>query len=65
MSIWVNLKKDSKKIAELAKKKGVFFQSESTMDYTEAKGSHLRIGFAGVNEKEISEGLKILKTLLS
>jgi hypothetical protein len=34
------------------------------MDYLNAKGTHLRIGFAGLREKEIEEGLNILKTLL-
>lgn len=65
MSIWVNLAKDSKKIADLAKKKGVFFQHESAMDYLESSGTHLRLGFAGVNEREISEGIDVLKSLLS
>lgn len=64
MSIWVNLKKDSKKIADLAKKQSIFFQHESDMDYLKSTGTHLRIGFAGVNEKEITEGLGILKKII-
>lgn len=64
MSIWVNLNRDSKQIADLAKKKGVLFQHESSMDAQNAKGTHLRIGFAGVNEKEISQGLGVLQSLL-
>ena len=64
MSIWVNLFKDSKKIADAAKKRNVFFQHESAMDYTKSVGTHLRIGFAGVNEKEIREGFEVLKGLL-
>ncbi|MEN0059709.1 MAG: PLP-dependent aminotransferase family protein [Bdellovibrio sp.] len=64
MSIWVNLFKDSRKIADAAKKTGVFFQYESSMDYSKSQGTHLRIGFACVNEKEIKEGLGLLKTLL-
>lgn len=64
MSIWINLNKNSKKIADLAKKQNVFFQHESAMDYLKSTGTHLRIGFAGVNEKEIDEGLGILKNLI-
>lgn len=64
MSIWVDLKRNSKIISDQAKKKGVFFQYESTMDYSGATGTHLRIGFAGVNEDEIKKGFEVLKTLL-
>lgn len=64
MSIWVNTNQDSKKVAELAKKKGIFFQHESAMDYLGSTGNHLRIGFAGVNEKEITEGFEVLRGLL-
>ncbi len=64
MSIWVDLHRDSKLIAEKSKKRGVFFQHESHMDYLPSVGTHLRIGFAGVNEKEIENGFKILSDLL-
>lgn len=64
MSIWVNLHQDSKKAVELAKKKGIFFQHESAMDYLKSDGTHLRIGFAGVNKKEITEGLEVLHNQL-
>ncbi|MBC7467049.1 MAG: aminotransferase class I/II-fold pyridoxal phosphate-dependent enzyme [Bdellovibrio sp.] len=64
MSIWVNLKRNSKVISDRAKKEGVFFQNESTMDYNGSIGTHLRIGFAGVNEGEIKKGFDILKALL-
>lgn len=60
MSIWVNLNQNSQSVAEKAKKKGIFFQNESTMDYLNAKGTHLRIGFAGVNESQIVDGFKVL-----
>lgn len=64
MSIWVNFHRDSRKLADLAKKKGLFFQEEKTMDYLGSSGTHLRIGFAGVNEKEITEGFEVLRGLL-
>lgn len=64
MSIWLNTHRDSKKIAEQAKKRGVFFQHESSMDYLAAKGTHLRIGFAGVTEEEIKKGFAILRDTL-
>ena len=64
MSVWVNLNQDSKKISDLAKKQDVLFQYESSMDYLNLKGTHLRIGFAGVTEIQIKEGLQILKILL-
>jgi GntR family transcriptional regulator/MocR family aminotransferase len=64
MSLWVNLFKDSKRVAEAAMKEGVFFQHESSMDYSKSTGTHLRIGFGGVNEKEIKEGLALLGEIL-
>lgn len=64
MSIWVNLHRNSKTIAEKAKAKGILFQNESTMDYKKSEGTHLRIGFAGVNENEIKEGFSILEQIL-
>ncbi len=64
MSIWVNLHRDSKKISDLAKKRGIFFQNEATMDYLKSQGTHLRIGFAGVSEKEITSGFAGLRELL-
>lgn len=64
MSIWVNLHQDSLRIQNEAKKQGVFFQYENSMDYLQKKGTHLRIGFAGVNEQQITTGLTILNKLL-
>lgn len=64
MSIWVNLFKDSKKVADAAKKQGVFFQHESAMDYLPSSGTHLRIGFACVNKEEIKDGLGLLQKLI-
>lgn len=64
MSIWVNLFKDSRIVSDQTKQAGVFFQDERSMDYASSKGTHLRIGFAGVNEKEIKEGLRVLKNYL-
>lgn len=60
MSIWVNLNQNSKLVANKAKKKGAFFQDESTMNYRKTDGTHLRIGFAGVNDQEIKDGFRIL-----
>lgn len=60
MSIWANLNQDSKVIANRAKKQGVFFQNEQGMDYRKKTGTHLRIGFAGVNENEIDQGMAVL-----
>ena len=64
MSIWVNLQQNSKFVAEKAKLKGVLFQNESALDYSKKDGTHLRIGFAGVNENEIKDGLNILAEIL-
>lgn len=60
MSVWANLHQDSTAIAHKAKKQGVFFQDELGMDYRKKTGTHLRIGFAGVNESEIDQGLAVL-----
>lgn len=65
MSIWVNLHRDSQIVADHAKKLGIMFQPETSMDYKNHPGSHLRIGFAGVNENEIRDGFSILKQILS
>jgi GntR family transcriptional regulator / MocR family aminotransferase len=64
MSIWVNTNKDSQKLALLTKKQGVIFQYESSMDYTSDIGTHLRIGFALADEKEINSGLDVLKSII-
>jgi GntR family transcriptional regulator/MocR family aminotransferase len=64
MSIWLNLNQDSQKISERAKQKGILFQFESGMDRIKSMGTHLRIGFAGVNESEIKEGMATLQGLL-
>lgn len=65
MSIWVDFHTDTKALAEAAKKQGVFFQHEQTMDYQRKPGEHLRIGFAGVNELEINQGMQVLRKILS
>jgi GntR family transcriptional regulator/MocR family aminotransferase len=64
MSIWVNLNKDSRAVAEKAKLRGIFFQTETTMTFDQTKGTHLRIGFAGVTEAQIEQGLNVLQTIL-
>ncbi|MGZ3772602.1 MAG: aminotransferase-like domain-containing protein [Pseudobdellovibrionaceae bacterium] len=64
MSIWLNTFKDTKIISDHAKKDGVLFQHEAELDFLQKKGTHLRIGFAGVNEKEIETGFKTLKKIL-
>ncbi len=64
MSIWVNFHKDTKKISDLALKQGALFQHESSMDSIRVTGTHLRIGFAGVNELEVKKGFEILKKIL-
>lgn len=64
MSVWTNLNQDSTAVASKAKKHGVFFQDEQGMDYRRKTGTHLRIGFAGVNESEIDQGMSILSECL-
>ncbi len=64
MSIWVNFFQDSQKISERCQKQGVFFQFEKSMDYLESAGTHLRIGFAGVNESQMEKGFAVLKDCL-
>lgn len=64
MSIWLDLKQNSRKIAHEAMALGIYFQNEKELDYKGLDGTHLRIGFAGVNEREIEEGLATLSKLL-
>ncbi len=64
MSYWVDLKVNSRKVAEEAIKKGIFFQNEKDMDFEGKDGTHLRIGFAGVNETEIQQGFAALYQIL-
>jgi GntR family transcriptional regulator/MocR family aminotransferase len=64
MSFWVDLKRNSRLIAEKAKQQGVLFQCENEMDYKKTDGSHLRIGFAGLNKNEIKDGLTVLRGFL-
>lgn len=65
MSIWTNFNQDSTAIAAKAKKQDVFFQDELSMDYRKKTGTHLRIGFAGVTENEIDQGMDVLKSCIS
>ena len=64
MSIWVNLHRDCNLVADKAKKRGIYFQNETDLDYTKAKGTHLRIGFASVTEEEVHEGFAVLSDVL-
>lgn len=64
MCYWLNVNRNSKKVADEAMKKGVFFQYEKTMSYDGKEGTHLRIGFACVNESEIQDGLNVLNQIL-
>lgn len=64
MSYWVNLKTNSRKVAEEALKKSVFFQNEKDLDFTKKDGTHLRIGFASVSEVEIQQGFEVLRSVL-
>ena len=64
MSIWVNFNQDSQKLSERCRKQGVFFQFEKSMDYLGEAGTHLRIGFAGVNESQMEKGFAVLKDCL-
>lgn len=60
MSIWTNLNQNSTTVALKAQKLNVFFQDEQSMDYRKKTGTHLRIGFAGVSEQEIDQGMAVL-----
>lgn len=64
MSIWVNFFQDSQKLSERCRKQGVFFQFEKSMDYLDQTGTHLRIGFAGVNESQMEKGFAVLQDCL-
>jgi GntR family transcriptional regulator/MocR family aminotransferase len=64
MCYWVNLKRNSRLVAEEASKRGVFFQNEKNMDFNGKDGTHLRIGFACVTEAEIKTGFEILDKAL-
>ncbi|MDG0817741.1 MocR-like pyridoxine biosynthesis transcription factor PdxR [Bdellovibrio svalbardensis] len=64
MSYWVNLKTNSRKVSEAAKRKDVFFMNETELDFAKKDGTHLRIGFAGVNEAEIKQGFEVLNQIL-
>jgi|GEM_PF-2538713 len=61
---WVNLKTNSRIVAEEASQKGLFFQNEKSSDFNNKDGTHLRIGFACVNENEIAEGITTLGIIL-
>jgi GntR family transcriptional regulator/MocR family aminotransferase len=65
MSIWLNLHRNSAVIAESARAKGILFQHEAELDFHKSTGTHLRIGFAPVNESEILKGMSVLDKLLS
>lgn len=64
MSIWLDLKRDSGRVVDAAKRQGVLFQAEKGFDFQNRPGTHLRIGFAAVNEAEIREGMAVLGRIL-
>ncbi|QDK37173.1 PLP-dependent aminotransferase family protein [Bdellovibrio sp. NC01] len=61
---WVNLHTNSRLVAEDASQKGYFFQNEKSSDFNKKDGTHLRIGFACVNDDEIAEGMQALGQIL-
>lgn len=64
MAVWMNTHQDSEKVAMKASKKGVYVVPETAYTLKKEKGTHLRLGFANQNEKEISAGMQILKSCL-
>ena len=64
MCYWVDIKCNSRLVAEEASKLGVFFQNEKNVDFEKQDGTHLRIGFACVTEEEIKIGFEILHKVL-
>jgi GntR family transcriptional regulator/MocR family aminotransferase len=64
MCYWVKLDRNSRLVAEECSRKGIFFQNEKTMDFAGRDGTHLRIGFACVNEQEIKAGFEVLGQVL-
>lgn len=64
MSYWVNLNTNSRKVAEEAARNDMFFQNEKAVDFHGRDGTHLRIGFACVNESEIKQGFTLLNKVL-
>lgn len=66
MALWVDMKVDSKKLAQLAKKEGVGVAFEEYFRFEPLlakKSTFVRLGFSNQNSKEIVSGLEILMGL--
>lgn len=66
MALWVNVGGNAQNIVRLAKKKGIFLVAENTfhIDKSNDQDKFIRLGFAGQNEQQLTEGLLLLKPLL-
>lgn len=66
MALWVNVGGNAKKIAELAKQKGIYLLAEHAfhLDENNDQDKFIRLGFAGQDEFKIREGLLLLKAIL-
>jgi len=67
MALWVNVGENAEKIADLAKKKGIFVLAESAFHLQPKNNENkfIRLGFAGQNEEKIKQELILLKPLLN
>ncbi|WP_413699535.1 PLP-dependent aminotransferase family protein [Psychromonas sp. KJ10-10] len=66
MALWINVDRNAEKIAKLAKQEGIFLLAENAfhLDIKQDQDKFIRLGFAGLNEEKITQGLFLLKVLL-
>lgn len=63
MALWLDVKSDSKRLAEAAQKRKILVSSESQFRWDGKPGTHLRLGFSGQTPAENAKGLEALGQL--
>lgn len=65
MAVWINMREDTEKLAQRARERGVLLQVENSYKLTPGIGTHVRLGFANQNSRELIEGLRVVEDLIS
>lgn len=64
MALWLDIGRDSTKLAHLAHRNGIAINPESNFRLDKKAGSHLRLGFSGQTPEENKLGLQALFSLI-
>lgn len=62
MAMWIKTNQDAQQLAEQAFSRGVFIQSENEfhLDVQDSENRYIRVGFAGMDEQKLAQGLALI-----